>query len=76
MEDQQLRLFENTGEPQISHHRSKAEFMLQRINFDVVWCASICGKLCGGERERESERARGSEASGRSEEARATTTPF
>ena len=32
MGEQQLRLFENTGEPQISHHRSKAEFMLQRIN--------------------------------------------
>jgi hypothetical protein len=59
MGEQQLRFFENTVEPQISNHRSKAEFMLQRINFDVVLCASICGKLCVCVCERERERERG-----------------
>jgi hypothetical protein len=66
MGEQHLRLLENTGGPQVSHHRYKTEFMLHRINFDVVWSASICGKLIGNET------ARGSAAAGRSE-ARATT---
>jgi hypothetical protein len=43
MGEQQLRLFGNTGWPQISHHRSKTGFMLQRMNFDAVWCASVLG---------------------------------